>query len=116
MSNLDGDCMRCLCQASTLCNATVGCSRGYCGPYYVHREYWKDAGQVVLQDDDPDRDQAFVDCAVDAACAQKIVENYMVKWGRVSADRWYTTVFMNIVNSSRTLGHNAFFSFFFRRD
>jgi len=67
-----------------LCNATIGCSRGYCGPYYLHREYWRDAGQVVLQDDDPDRDQAFVDCAVDAACAQKVVENYMMKWGRVS--------------------------------
>jgi len=77
--------MRCLCQASTLCNETIGCSRGYCGPYYLHREYWRDAGQVVLQDDDPDRDQAFVDCAADSACAQKVVENYMMKWGRVSS-------------------------------
>lgn len=77
--------MRCLCHASTTCNATIGCSRGYCGPYYLYREYWRDAGQVVLQDDDPDRDQAFVDCAVDSACAQKAVENYMAKYGRVSA-------------------------------
>lgn len=84
MSNLSGNCVRCLCYASTLCNATVGCSRGYCGPYYLHRDYWKDAGQPVLHDDDPDRDQAFVDCAVDAGCALKAVENYMAKWGRVS--------------------------------
>jgi hypothetical protein len=51
----------------------------------LYREYWRDAGQVVLPDDDPDRDQAFVDCAVDPACAQKAVENYMAKYGRVSS-------------------------------
>lgn len=76
--------MRCLCHASTQCNATVGCSQGYCGPYYLNRNYWKDAGQPVLHDDDPERDQAFVDCAVDAACALRAVESYMAKWGRVS--------------------------------
>lgn len=84
MSNLNVNCLRCLCYASTLCNATVGCSRGYCGPYYLHRDYWKDAGQVVLHDDDPDRDQAFVDCAANSECAQKVVANYMAKWGQVS--------------------------------
>ncbi|XP_025407187.1 lysozyme-like [Sipha flava] len=82
VSNLSTGCLRCLCHASTACNATIGCSRGYCGPYYLYREYWRDAGQVVLPDDDPDRDQAFVDCAVDPACAQKAVENYMAKYGR----------------------------------
>jgi hypothetical protein len=85
VSNLNGNCMRCLCYASTLCNVTVGCSRGYCGPYYLYRDYWKEAGQLVLPDDDPDRDQAFVDCASNVECAQKVVENYMVKWGKVSA-------------------------------
>lgn len=85
VSNLNGNCMRCLCYASTLCNMTVGCSRGYCGPYYLYRDYWKDAGQLVVGDDDPDRDQAFVDCASNMECSQKVVENYMVKWGRVSA-------------------------------
>lgn len=85
VSNLSTGCLRCLCHASTACNATIGCSRGYCGPYYLYREYWKDAGQVVLPDDDPDRDQAFVDCAADSACAQKAVENYMAKYGRVSS-------------------------------
>ncbi|KAL5234157.1 hypothetical protein ACI65C_001567 [Semiaphis heraclei] len=77
VSNLNGNCMRCLCYASTLCNASVGCSRGYCGPYYLYRDYWKDAGQLVIPDDDPDRDQAFVDCASNFECAQKVVENYM---------------------------------------
>lgn len=82
VSNLNVNCMRCLCYASTLCNSTVGCSRGYCGPYYLYRDYWKEAGQLVLPDDDPDRDQAFVDCASNMECAQKVVENYMVKWGK----------------------------------
>ncbi|XP_050430201.1 lysozyme 1-like [Adelges cooleyi] len=82
VSNLDSTCVRCLCHASTLCNSSFGCSRGFCGPFFLHREYWKDAGQLVLQDDDPDRDMAFVDCAQDLVCAQKVVESYMAKWGK----------------------------------
>lgn len=85
MSNLSGACLRCLCEASTACNASVGCSRGYCGPYYLYREYWRDAGKLVLQDDDPERDLAFVDCAAEPECARKVVVSYMAKYGRVSA-------------------------------
>lgn len=84
VSNLDGQCMRCLCHASTVCNVTFGCSQGYCGPYYLYRDYWNDAGRLVLRDDDADRDRAFVDCAEDLSCAQKVVVSYMAKWARVS--------------------------------
>ncbi|XP_050535821.1 lysozyme-like isoform X2 [Daktulosphaira vitifoliae] len=82
VSNLDSTCLRCLCHASTLCNATFGCSRGFCGPYFIPRDYWKDAGFIVLQDDDPDRDMAFIDCVSDMTCAQRTMESYLAKWGR----------------------------------
>lgn len=34
---------------------TFNCVKGYCGPYKVSRLYWKDAGEVTLPDDDPER-------------------------------------------------------------
>lgn len=55
LQNLDEHCMRCLCYAATGCNMTFNCIKGYCGPYKVSRLYWKDAGEVTLPDDDPER-------------------------------------------------------------
>ncbi|CAH0390633.1 unnamed protein product [Bemisia tabaci] len=82
ISNLSPVCMRCLCHASSNCNLSQGCSQGYCGPFFFNREYWEDAGRPTLSaDDDPDRDQAFADCARDFRCAERAVENYMSKWG-----------------------------------
>lgn len=34
---------------------TVGCQKGYCGPLFLTKEYWRDAGRPTLRDDDPDR-------------------------------------------------------------
>lgn len=81
VSNLSPLCMKCLCHASTSCNASFGCSRGYCGPFFIPRQYWVEAGKVTLPDDDPDRDNAYTDCSRDYVCSQRIVENYMAKWG-----------------------------------
>lgn len=55
MSNLSTTCLKCLCHASTQCNMTVSCQKGFCGPLFITKEYWTDAGRPVLENDDPDR-------------------------------------------------------------
>lgn len=55
VSNLSTVCLRCLCHASTTCNITVGCQKNYCGPFFLTKEYWREAGRPTLKDDDPDR-------------------------------------------------------------
>ncbi|XP_044252933.1 uncharacterized protein LOC123003933 isoform X2 [Tribolium madens] len=77
------ECFRCLCYAATKCNLTVGCDEGYCGPYKISKIYWKDAGEVILPDDERKRDGAYEDCAISYQCAQRIVLNYIAKYGRV---------------------------------
>lgn len=81
VSNLSTVCLRCLCHASTTCNITVGCQKNYCGPFFLTKEYWREAGRPTLKDDDPDRTNAFNDCVKDYACASTTVENYMAKYG-----------------------------------
>merc|ERR1711911_138782 len=52
------DCLGCLCQASTGCNMTMGCTGGnqyLCGPFLISWPYWADGGKFVLTDDDPQR-------------------------------------------------------------
>lgn len=53
--NLNSHCFRCLCHAASRCNLTVGCDGGYCGPYKISKIYWKDAGEVILPDDEKGR-------------------------------------------------------------
>uniref|UniRef100_A0A1B6IEC7 lysozyme n=2 Tax=Homalodisca TaxID=139475 RepID=A0A1B6IEC7_9HEMI len=81
VSNLTPICMRCLCHAASSCNLTLGCVDGYCGPFQLSRGYWRDAGLHVLPDDNPSRDGAFLDCAQDYSCAQRIVEEYIIRFG-----------------------------------
>ncbi|XP_063904458.1 invertebrate-type lysozyme 2-like [Zophobas morio] len=80
--NLNTHCFRCLCYAASKCNLTVGCDGGYCGPYKISKIYWKDAGEVILPDDEKQRSGAYEDCAISYHCAQRIVTNYIVKYGR----------------------------------
>ena len=54
------DCLGCLCEASTSCNSTIGCTSAppggyFCGPFLISRAYWVDAGKPVLGGDDPER-------------------------------------------------------------
>ncbi|RZB39669.1 uncharacterized protein BDFB_012479, partial [Asbolus verrucosus] len=42
-------------QCKALCNLTAGCNGGYCGPYKISKIYWKDAGEVILPDDERER-------------------------------------------------------------
>ncbi|KYB26180.1 invertebrate-type lysozyme 3 [Tribolium castaneum] len=80
--NLDAQCFRCLCYAATKCNLTLGCDGGYCGPYKISKIYWKDAGEVILPDDERERAGAYEDCAISYQCAQRVVLNYIAKYGR----------------------------------
>lgn len=80
--NLNRQCMRCLCVAATECDITKNCDKGYCGPFKVSRLYWIDAGEVTLPNDDKERAGAYEDCALNYQCAQKMVINYMIKYGR----------------------------------
>ncbi|KAF9424603.1 hypothetical protein HW555_000414 [Spodoptera exigua] len=81
ITNLNGSCFRCLCHVAG-CDMSRGCSEGYCGPFFISRVYWVDAGKPTLPDDDPDRKEAFEDCARDYHCSIKIIESYMAKFGK----------------------------------
>ncbi|KAJ8931291.1 hypothetical protein NQ314_015814, partial [Rhamnusium bicolor] len=72
----------CLCYAATTCDLTLGCDKGYCGPFKISRIYWVDAGNVTLPLDDPERAGAYEDCALSYQCAQRIVLNYLLKFGK----------------------------------
>jgi hypothetical protein len=52
------------------------------GPFYISRIYWADAGKVTFPDDNPNRENAFSDCASDYPCASKIITNYMIKYAK----------------------------------
>ncbi|XP_067011534.2 uncharacterized protein [Anabrus simplex] len=78
--NLHQACMRCLCVAASGCNLNRGCDDGYCGPFTLSRLYWLDAGQPVLPEDNPAREQSFENCAQDYDCAKRVVRAYMSKF------------------------------------
>lgn len=44
-------CLGCICDATTACNLTIGCTAGLCGPFLIGRQYWIDAGAPVLAGD-----------------------------------------------------------------
>ncbi|CAG5033420.1 unnamed protein product [Parnassius apollo] len=85
ISNLNDSCIRCLCYVAG-CDLSHGCSQGYCGPFYISRVYWVDAGKPTLPEDNPERKEAFEDCARDYHCSVKIVENYMARFGKFAND------------------------------
>ncbi|XP_067011516.2 lysozyme [Anabrus simplex] len=80
--NLHRPCLRCLCEAATGCNMTIGCVTGYCGPFKISRVFWVDADRLVMPEDDPQRPGAYEDCARQYQCASKLVKNYMKKFGQ----------------------------------
>lgn len=55
MPNYDNTCEKCLCEAATGCNKTIGCEHGFCGMYKLTRKFWEKAGKPVILGDDPDR-------------------------------------------------------------
>ncbi|CAG9564881.1 unnamed protein product [Danaus chrysippus] len=80
--NLTDGCYRCLCYISTLCDVSNDCSGGYCGPFNISRVYWVDAGNITLPDDEPERNNAWKDCARNYQCARRIIEGYLQRFGK----------------------------------
>ncbi|KAF2351631.1 Invertebrate-type lysozyme [Trinorchestia longiramus] len=83
--HLDESCLGCLCEASSNCSTSAGCTEPYpggffCGPFLISRGYWTDAGKPILGGDDPNRESAFANCANDIFCAADTVINYMSKF------------------------------------
>ena len=74
--------MLCLCQGISKCNVTRGCQDEYCGPFFLSKIYWADAGKVTFPEDSPKRANAFEDCANDYYCSARIVKNYMIKFAQ----------------------------------
>merc|ERR1712012_885626 len=56
-AGLSDNCIGCICEASTNCNKTAGCISGnnFCGPFLISKGFWIDAGQCVLDNDNPIR-------------------------------------------------------------
>jgi len=79
------NCLGCICEASSGCNQTIGCSShaGYhCGPFLMSWAFWKEAGQPLLTaGDNPDRKGAFEDCANNIHCSADTVALYLQKFG-----------------------------------
>lgn len=80
------NCLGCMCEAASQCNATSGCFTPYagayfCGPFHISWAYWADAGKPVIKNDNPDRKGAFENCVEDLYCAAETVRLYMRKFG-----------------------------------
>lgn len=41
-------CLGCICEVSSGCNTTIGCSEAVCGPFAITWGYWSDAGKPTL--------------------------------------------------------------------
>lgn len=65
-------CLGCLCEATSRCNATIGCNEEDCGMFRITRPYWMDAERPVLSLDNPDSeggklfrvDKCFCSCGL----------------------------------------------------
>ncbi|XP_045774325.1 lysozyme 2-like [Maniola jurtina] len=90
--NLNDTCLRCLCHVAG-CDLSHRCTDGYCGPFYISRIYWVDAGKPTLVNDTPDRKEAYEDCARDYDCSKHIVVGYMAKFGKDCNDDGVTDCF-----------------------
>ncbi|KAL0107547.1 hypothetical protein PUN28_014693 [Cardiocondyla obscurior] len=74
-------CLGCICEVSSGCNTTIGCSGAVCGPFGITWEYWTDAGKPTLNNEQLS-DNAYPKCVNDPYCAAAAVQNYMNKFGR----------------------------------
>lgn len=82
--DVTNNCIGCICEASTRCNATMGCihNGALCGPFLISRAFWVDAGQCVQPGDSPSDAQAFVRCATDLKCASRIIRSYIAAFAK----------------------------------
>ncbi|EDW74630.1 uncharacterized protein Dwil_GK22028 [Drosophila willistoni] len=76
------DCLECLCEAMSGCNATEICVNGACGIFRITWGYWIEAGQLTLSNDTTLNEEAFTNCVNEPRCAADTVQSYMYKHGQ----------------------------------
>ncbi|XP_023162865.2 lysozyme 3-like [Drosophila hydei] len=73
------DCLECLCEAMSGCNATKICVNGACGIFRITWTYWRAGGSLAVPSMDAVDGDAFTDCVNDPHCAADTIQNYMYK-------------------------------------
>ncbi|EEB11660.1 conserved hypothetical protein [Pediculus humanus corporis] len=80
--DLTSACLGCICEATTNCNLTIGCSGDLCGPFFISKDYWEDSGSPVLYGDHPSRKGAYKTCVNDPYCAATTLKQYIFKYAQ----------------------------------
>ncbi|XP_037717621.1 lysozyme 2 [Drosophila subpulchrella] len=75
-------CLVCMCEALSGCNATAVCVNGACGIFRITWDQWVDSGRLTIQGDSPMTDTSFTNCANDPYCAADTLQSYMVRYGQ----------------------------------
>ena len=62
--SVTNNCIGCICEASSRCDATIKCvSNGFlCGPFFISKPFWIDAGRCVLPGDNPENEDGNYFC------------------------------------------------------
>ncbi|XP_030387482.1 lysozyme 2 [Scaptodrosophila lebanonensis] len=76
------DCLECLCEALSGCNASAVCVNGACGIFRITWGFWVEAGQLTLPNDTALSDNAFTNCVNEPHCAAGTIQKYMYKHGQ----------------------------------
>merc|ERR1712212_1333810 len=84
-NGLSDNCIGCICEASTRCNATTKCISGgsFCGPFLLSKPFWVDGGSCVLEGDSPGDQGAWRRCALDIICSANTIRSYINRFGKV---------------------------------
>ncbi|GAB1869305.1 lysozyme [Camponotus japonicus] len=75
-------CLGCICEVTSGCNASIGCSDAVCGPFAITWGYWSDGGKPTLNDEPSTTDGAYPRCVNDHFCAARAIQGYMAKFGQ----------------------------------
>ncbi|XP_017024388.1 lysozyme 2 [Drosophila kikkawai] len=76
------DCLDCLCETMSGCNASAICVNGACGIFRITWGYWVEGGKITLPGDTALSDDAFTNCVNDPHCAADTIQSYMFKHGQ----------------------------------
>ncbi|XP_032596806.1 lysozyme 3 isoform X2 [Drosophila grimshawi] len=76
------NCLECLCEAKSNCNATKICVNGACGIFRITWGYWTEGGSLTLPNDTSLSEEAFTNCVNDPICAAETIQKYMYKYGQ----------------------------------
>ncbi|KDR06499.1 uncharacterized protein LOC110840589 isoform X2 [Zootermopsis nevadensis] len=75
-------CMGCICEATSNCNLTFHCTRGFCGPFLISQLYWKEAGRPVIPGDHQNKKGAYIRCVTEPYCAAATVRHYLARYAQ----------------------------------